>query len=138
MARPTTFFAFGFSGIEIEVNQHIKTHLVFAIADGKQKWMDWYIYFQGMLLWRWEEEFVKAGNANFAMRAKYDPNKDKRITLFAMANFPRPLPFETPEVSSFARFANNNLVRGALPVHLPPSCCLMSSENELCYVDRHG
>ena len=62
MAGPTKFFAFGFSGIDQEVNQHIQTNLVFAIADAKQEWMAWYIYFQRLLLGRWENEFIAAGS----------------------------------------------------------------------------
>src|SRR6266849_1147173 len=122
MATSTKFFAFGFSGIDHEVNQHIKTNVVFAIADAKQEWMAWYRYFQGMRLWRWEEEFIKAGNANLAMGAKYDRNKDKRITLFAMSKSPRAWPFETPEVSSLVRFSDRavrgNYVGKPATVHL--------------------
>jgi hypothetical protein len=110
MAGPTKFFACGFGGIDQEVNLHIQTNLVFAIADAKQEWMAWYIYFQRLLLGRWENEFIAAGNANVALGAKYDRSKDKRITLFATAKSPRIRSFETAEVSSFARFANNNLV----------------------------
>jgi hypothetical protein len=109
MAGPTKFFAFGFSGIDQEVNLHIQTNLVFAIADAKQEWMAWYIYFQRLLLARWENEFIAAGNANLALGAKYDRSKDKRITLFAMAKSLRARSFETAEVSSFARFADNKL-----------------------------
>jgi hypothetical protein len=109
MAGPTKFFACGFSGIDQEVNLHIQTNLVFAITDAKQEWMAWYIYFQRLLLGRWENEFIAAGNANLALGAKYDRTKDKRITLFAMAKSPRTRSFETAEVSSFARFANNKL-----------------------------
>jgi hypothetical protein len=109
MATPTTFFAFGFSGIDQEVNQHIQTNLVFAIADAKREWMAWYIYFQRLLLGRWEDEFIAAGNANLALGAKYDRSKDKRITLFAMAKSLRERRFEADEVSSFARFADNKL-----------------------------
>jgi len=111
MATPTKFFAFGFSGIDIEVNQHIQTNLVFAIANAKLEWLAWYIYIQNMLLWRWEEEFIKAGNANLAMGAKYDPNKDERIKLFAMSKSPLAWPFETSEVSSLVRFSDKE-VRG--------------------------
>src|SRR6266849_4778919 len=111
MAGPTKFFAYDFSGVDHEVNYHIKTNVVFAIADAKQEWMAWYIYFQDMLLWRWEEEFIAAGNANLAMGAKYDRYKDKRMTPFARSKSPRAWPFETSEVISLARFTDKE-VRG--------------------------
>src|SRR5437899_463911 len=107
MAGPAKFFAFGFNGIDIEVNRHIQTNLIFAIADAKLEWMAWYMYIQNMLLW--EADFLKAGNANLAMGAKYDRNKDERIKLFAMSKSPRGRPFETSEVSSFARFTDKEV-----------------------------
>src|SRR6266705_3030698 len=54
---------YGMIGHEMEVDWHIKTHVIFAIVDGKQKRLAWYMYTQDMPE-RWQRHFdlISAGS----------------------------------------------------------------------------
>ena len=50
MATPgTKIFVYGHLGFEGEIDSHIKTRVVFAIADGKKTRLAWYVYSQLMI-----------------------------------------------------------------------------------------
>jgi hypothetical protein len=53
MSSPsTTIFRFGWVGVEQEIRSTIKTKVVFALADHKQKLLAWYVYGQTVLYGR--------------------------------------------------------------------------------------
>jgi hypothetical protein len=54
-----TIGVYGYVGYEMEIDCHIKTRVMFAIADAKLKRLAWYLYSQDMPD-RWQNAFVEA------------------------------------------------------------------------------
>ncbi len=58
--QQTKYFAFGSVGIEQEAGSHVRSKVIFALADEKQKKLAWYMFSQDLYLWNWWTHFVYA------------------------------------------------------------------------------
>jgi hypothetical protein len=101
----TSVNVFGTVGFELEIDSHIKTRLIFAVADDKLKRLAWYFYSQSMGREKyetaWQAEFEKADMG----QRKFDPKTDGGV-LFGVLDkslktgFPSTLP--TVNIASLA------------------------------------
>jgi hypothetical protein len=60
MTTNTSIFVYGSLGYELEYDNHIKTRLIFAVADDKRKRLAWYFFSQTMMLDKWNRPFELA------------------------------------------------------------------------------
>jgi hypothetical protein len=96
---------FGWMGWELEVDNHIKTRLIFAVADEKLKRLAWYFYSQAMGSGKygaaWQAEFDKID-----MEERKWNNKTDQFTFFGVldSNFKTGYPssFPTANIASLA------------------------------------
>jgi hypothetical protein len=57
----TWIYEYGYLGWEQEIDSHIKTKVMFALADFKKTHLAWYLFAQGLLVANWQVAFDLAG-----------------------------------------------------------------------------
>jgi hypothetical protein len=86
---PTKIYTYGYLGWEIKVDSHVRTRVMFAIADAKKKQLAWYMYSQDMLVPAWQDQFYLAAMGKRKM--------DRPPEIFASAPLVPPSPWTYPE-----------------------------------------
>src|SRR3954447_19132596 len=81
----STILIYGHRGFEEEIDSHIKTRILFAIADMKKTRLAWYLYCQAMLVKLWDNAFTSAS----AGGRKLDRNE-----IFGVALSTNPTPYQ--------------------------------------------
>jgi hypothetical protein len=84
MATKTKIYVYGFRGWEEEIDSHIKTKVMFAIADEKKTQLAWYLFVQDMPA-RWELAFDLA---SFGDRDRNEIFGSAGTTLPFLQDFP--------------------------------------------------
>jgi hypothetical protein len=59
-AEGTNLLVFGHIGFEEEIDSHIKTRVMFAVADQKRTQLAWYLFTQAMAVKTWDNAFTLA------------------------------------------------------------------------------
>src|SRR5258708_34396685 len=60
MATQGPVFVFGYSALEIEVDYHIKTRVIFGVTNARMTRLAWYMFSQDLVVPQWQRDFEQA------------------------------------------------------------------------------